>query len=165
MQLHEAFKDAVRYEIEFEREFNVLPREVQMTIDGQQQLATFESSLMERTSQLGNEIPVEFVVSIKVQRESRWAVATQNELILQMVQLGILRPDQAVELMEFEGKEEMLNKVAQQQQQPSPEEQQMQAQADEQAQIEQQMAALQGGEEQTPAAALPEPGRQLSNQI
>lgn len=165
MQLHEAFKDAVRYEIEFEREFNVLPREVQMTIDCQQQVATFESSLMERTSQLGNEIPIEFVVSIKVQRESRWAVATQNELILQMVQLGILRPDQAVELMEFEGKEEMLNKVAQQQQQPSPEEQQMQAQADEQAQIEQQMAALQGGEEQTPAAALPEPGRQLSNQI
>lgn len=145
MQLHEAFKDAVRYEIEFEREYNVLPREVQLTIDGQQTTATFESAVMERTSDLGNDVPIEFVVSIKVQRENKWAIATQNELILQMVQLGILQPAQAVELMEFEGKEEMLNKVAQQQQAMSPEQQQAEQQAQEQSAIEQQMAQLQGG--------------------
>lgn len=147
MQLHEAFKAAVRYEIEFEREYNVLPRDVQLTIDGQQVTATFESSLMERTSQLGNEIPIEFVISIKVQRENRWAVATQNELILQMVQLGIIQQTQAVELMEFEGKEEMLAKAAQAQQQVSPEEAQAQQQANEQQQLEQQMAALQAPNE------------------
>lgn len=150
MQLHEAFKDAVRYEIEFEREFNVLPREVMLTIDGQQTTATFESSMMERTSALGNEIPVEFVLSIKVQRENKWAQATQNELVLQMVQLGIVQPAQALELMEFEGKEEMLLKAAQQQQMQSPQDAQMAQQAEEQAGLEAQMAQLTGGTEPAP---------------
>lgn len=141
MRMHEAFKKAVRYEIEFEREFNVLPREVLLTIDGEQRTATFESAIMERQTALGNDIPIEFVISIKVVRENRWQVASHNELILQMVQVGMLQPDQAVELMEFEGKEEVLNKNQQTKQQqmemqPDPE---MEAAEAEQAEIDERL--------------------------
>lgn len=144
MSIWEDYKTAVRYEIEFEREFNTLPREVLLTIDGQQQTATFESAIMERQSALGNEVPIEFMISIKVERENRFATTAHNELILQMVQLGVITPPQAVELMVFEGKETLLRKT-QQQMGPSPEEQAM---MEEQAALDEQIANLpqpQGG--------------------
>ena len=141
MSIWEDYKTAVRYEIEFEREFNVLPREVLLTIDGQQVNATFESALMERQSALGNgEIPIEFMVSIKVERENKFTTTAQNELVLQMVQLGVIQPQQAVELMVFEGKEQVLSKIAQQG--PSPEEMAMMQAQQEQAALDQQIANL-----------------------
>lgn len=151
MSKMEAYKKAVRYEIEFEREFNTLPRQLTLTINGQQVQAEFQSSIMERETALGNRIPIEFMISIKIEKENRWATTAQNELVLQMVQLGIIQPAQAVELMEFEGKEALLNKVAQGAQQLSPEEEeamaQEQAAQDEQAQIEQILGGLPSPEE------------------
>ena len=139
--MHEGFKKAVRYEIEFEREYNTLPREVLMTVDGEQQVSTFESALMERETELGNKVPVEFMISIKVEQENRWSTMAQNELVLQMVQLGVIQPGQAVELMEFEGKELVLGKMRNNQQQ-SPE-QQAEAQAgQEQAALEEVLAEM-----------------------
>ena len=147
MSIWEDYKTAVRYEIEFEREFNVLPREVLLTVNGQQVNATFESALMERQSALGNgEIPIEFMISIKVERENKFTTTAQNELILQMVQLGVIQPQQAVELMVFEGKEQILSRIMQQG--PSPEEMAMMQAQEEQAQLDQQIASLpqpQGG--------------------
>lgn len=140
--MHEGFKKAVRYEIEFEREYNTLPREVLLTVDGEQQVSTFESALMERETELGNKVPVEFMISIKVEQENRWSTMAQNELVLQMVQLGVIQPGQAVELMEFEGKELVLGQMRNNKQ-PSPEQQ-----AQEQAGQEQ--AALEGMLEQMP---------------
>ncbi|MBR3404951.1 MAG: hypothetical protein IKG91_06620, partial [Firmicutes bacterium] len=94
--------------------------------------------------------------SIKVEKENRWATTAQNELVLQMVQLGIIQPAQAVELMEFEGKETLLNKVASMQQQPSPEEmmqeQEMQQAQAEQADIDAAIAQLSGGQDAGPNA-------------
>lgn len=158
-QMHEAFKQAVRMEIEFEREFNILPREVLLTRNGEQVVATFENAILERESKIrhGEKVPVEFFVSIKVQRENRWTVAAHNELILQMAQLGILQPGQVLELMEFEGKEEIINKT---QTQVTPEQM---AQAE--AEAQQQMAVEQAMEEQTmleqEAAQLPSPEQAL----
>ena len=123
-------------EIEVEREFNVLPREVRMTIDGQPQKATFESALMQRQTKLGNTVPVEFFISIKVQRENRWTVQAHNELMIQMVQLQILQPPQALELMQFDGRESVLEKSSQTQQIPPEVQQQMQMQ-----QAQEQMAS------------------------
>ena len=66
-----------------------------------------------------------------------------------MVQLGIIQPAQAVELMEFEGKESLLNKIANAQ--PSPEEmmqeQEMQQTQAEQADIDAAIAQLGGGQD------------------
>lgn len=151
MQKMEAYKKAVRYEIEMEREFNTLPRQLTLTIDGQQVQAEFQASIMERQTALGNNVPIEFMISIKVEKENRWATTAQNELVLQMVQLKIIQPAQAVELMEFEGKETLLNKVASMQQQPSPEEmmqeQEMQQAQAEQADIDAAIAQLGGGQD------------------
>ena len=156
MQKMEAYKKAVRYEIEMEREFNTLPRQLTLTIDGQQMQAEFQASIMERQTALGNNVPIEFMISIKVEKENRWATTAQNELVLQMVQLGIIQPQQAVELMEFEGKETLLNKVASMQQQPSPEElmqeQEMQQAQAEQADIDAAIAQLSGGQDAGPNA-------------
>lgn len=156
MQKMEAYKKAVRYEIEMEREFNTLPRQLTLTIDGQQVQAEFQASIMERQTALGNNVPIEFMISIKVEKENRWATTAQNELVLQMVQLGIIQPQQAVELMEFEGKETLLNKVASMQQQPSPEElmqeQEMQQAQAEQADIDAAIAQLSGGQDAGPNA-------------
>jgi hypothetical protein len=142
MQMHEGYKQAVRYEIEFEREFNVLPREVLLTVDGEQKTATFESAIMSRHTQNGNDVPIEFFISIKVQRENRWSVTAHNELMLQMVQLGIITPTQAAELMVYEGKEELIAKNRQQQQIPSPEQIAMEEAAVEQAALDEEMAQL-----------------------
>ena len=116
--LHEGYEEMVRMEIEIEREYNVLPREVHFTADGQPQTATFEQAMMFYDSASGQKLPIEFAISIKVQNETKWSIMAHNELILQMVQLGILQPQQAVELMQFEGKEEVLKKAASGQQVP-----------------------------------------------
>lgn len=166
--LHEAFKEAVRYEIEFEREFNVLPRDVVLVVDGQQQTATFESAIMDRQSALGNDVPIEFMVSIKVEKENRWQIASHNELMLQMTQLGILQPQQALELMQFEGKESVLNKGMQQQQmsmEQMQQQQEMQQAEAEQADIDQQIAALQGQSTAQPIGDMNSVDAQALNQL
>ena len=140
MSIWEDYKTAVRYEIEFEREFNVLPRDVLLTVNGQQITATFESAIMERQSALGNEVPIEFMVSIKVERENKFTTTAHNELILQMVQMGVIQPAQALELMVFEGKEQLLTRTMQQG--PSPEEMAMMQAQQEQADLDQAIANL-----------------------
>lgn len=117
-QLHEAYKDAVRMEIEVEREFNLLPRTLYFTQDGVMQKQVFSSKMLERKGRDGRVLPIEFSVSIKVNKENRWSVISQNELVLEMVSLGVLLPGQAVELMHFDGKEQVLSKLRSNEQAP-----------------------------------------------
>lgn len=142
--LHETFKKAVRMEIEVEREYNVLPRAVSYLDErGNVVQGTFASAMLTRVTELGNEVPVEFLVSIKVQQESRWTIQAHNDLIIQMVQLQMLTPEQGLELMEFEGREQVLNTVNADREEALRQQQAAQAQAaEEQAQLEQQMAML-----------------------
>ena len=101
---------------------------------------------MERESALGNEVPIEFMVSIKVERENRFTTTAHNELVLQMVQMGVVTPQQAIELMVFEGKEQLLR--MNQNMGPSPEEQAIMQAQEEQAALDEQIANLpqpQGG--------------------
>ena len=157
-QLHESYKESVRMEIEFEREFNILPREVLVMRGGEQVPMTFEAAMMSRLSETGVTVPIEFFVSIKVEQERRFQTQTQNELILQLLQMGILNPQQAVENMVFDGRDQILKQMADAQAEakaqqeamaeaqagmeqggPSPEEQ---AAMEAQAQAEQQMKSL-----------------------
>ena len=116
-QLHETFKELVRMEIEVEREFAIVPREVNLKENGQAYIEKFSASMMKRQGAKGMMIPIEFSVSIKVQTETTWNKMAHNELVLQMVQLGVIRPDQSLEIMYFDGKESILQKVAENQQQ------------------------------------------------
>ena len=144
-QLQESYKESVRLEIEFEREFNMLPRDVLVVRQGQQIPMTFEAAMMQRETETGVRVPIEFFISIKIEQERRWQIQTHNELILQLLQMGVIQPQQAIELMVFEGKDVLLAQMAEAAQgspggqQMSPEEEQaMMAQA----QAEQQMQGL-----------------------
>ena len=57
--------------------------------------------------------PLEFNISVKVQRENRFSVAAHNELILNMVRMGMLTPDVGMELMLFDGKAQAQNLMGQ----------------------------------------------------
>lgn len=105
-QLHEAFRQAVRMEIEVEREFNFYLRPVTITENGESRECLFDSAQLLPTKERA--LPMEFFISVKASRQNKFAAAAQNELVLQLMQMGALRPRQAVELMLFEGKEQVL---------------------------------------------------------
>ena len=112
-QMHEAYREAVRLEIEVERELNILPRTVYFTVDGERTSGLFDSGTLKRRLPGGKMQPIDFSVLIKVQKQNRWSVLGQNELVLQMLSLGVLTSEQAVELMHFEGKELVLKRAKQ----------------------------------------------------
>lgn len=106
--MHCAFAEAVRMEIEVEREFATFGREIVLHSGGIPRRTTFQAELLSRKTRLKNKLPLEFKVSVKVQRENRAAVAANNELIFQMVQNGMLTPDIALELIMFDAKPQAL---------------------------------------------------------
>lgn len=109
--LHEAFRDAVRLEIEAERDFSLFTRRVTVEIDGRRTPCTFESAMLLREAPGRVLLPVEFYVSVKAQQETRTTALSQNELALQMLGAGILTPEQAAALMVFDGKEQVLKEL------------------------------------------------------
>lgn len=112
--LHESFRDAVRLEIEVEREFNFFTRRVNVTIDGKLKECTFESALLVRKAPGNAMLPIEFYISVKAQQETKYSAMSQNELALRMLQSGMMTPAQAVELMVFEGKDQLLKQLREQ---------------------------------------------------
>lgn len=109
--VHDAFEAAVRQEIEIEREFCVLPRSV-LVSSADQKRALLTADMLMRETGLGNRVPLEFSVSVKVQRENRFSVTAHNELVLNMVRMGMLTPDVGMELMLFDGKAQALALMA-----------------------------------------------------
>lgn len=112
--LHESFRDAVRFEIEVEREFNFFTRKVNVTIDGELKESTFESAMLVKRAPGNAMLPIEFYISVKAQQETKFSAMSQNELALRMLQSGIMTPAQAVELMVFEGKDQLLKQLKEQ---------------------------------------------------
>lgn len=102
--VHGAFRQAVRQEIEVERDFCQFQRKVFIPRSGSASPALFSRETLYKESALGNSVPLEFKVSVKIQRESRFSVAAHNELIIQLVQLGMLTPEAGLEMMRFDGK-------------------------------------------------------------
>lgn len=79
--VHAAFADAVRQELEIEREFSVLPRTVTAGATADEARAVrFSADMMNTRTPLGNDVPIELQVSVKVQRENRFSVIAHNEL-------------------------------------------------------------------------------------
>ena len=109
--LHEAFRDAVRQEIMVEREFNFFTRTVMVTVDGAPRETTFESAMLVRLAPGDVAVPIEFLISVRAQQETKFTAMMQNELILKMLTAGVMQPDQAVELMMFDGKEQLLRHI------------------------------------------------------
>ena len=72
--VHDAFADAVRQELEVEREFCLLPRQVALPSADQRQ-AMLTADMLSQETALGNRVPLEFNVSVKVQRENRFTTS------------------------------------------------------------------------------------------
>lgn len=107
--VHSAFEAAVRQEIEVEREFAIFDR---FLVDPSSQggaPAVFNAKLLSRETALQNRVPLEFRITVKVQRENRFSVLANNELVLELVKLGMVAPDVGLELMVFDAKEQALS--------------------------------------------------------
>ena len=61
-------------------------------------------------------LPIEFYISVKAQQETKYSAMSQNELALRMLQSGMTTPAQAMELMVFEGKGQLLKQIKEQDQ-------------------------------------------------
>lgn len=118
--LHESFRDAIRLEIAVEREFNYFTREVTVTVDGEQKRYSFESAMLVREAPGRVLLPVEFYISVRAQQETRYTADKQNELVLRMLAEGVLLPEQAVEIMVFDGKEQVLKELRERRESMAP---------------------------------------------
>jgi len=103
---HGAFEEAVRQEIEVEREFCAFPRTVKL---GDGRLSHLAGEDMYALSGLNNRLPIEFAVTVKAQRENRFTLAAHNETVVNLVRLNMISPDVGLELMMFEGKQQALD--------------------------------------------------------
>lgn len=118
--IHSGFAQAVRMELEVEREFETQERVVEITINGEKQSFTVSDAFFKDMQNGYDKLPIEFRVSVKPMRESRFTKLSNNELILQimtMYQGNTINPAILMEAMDFEGKDIILEKlkVAQQQ--------------------------------------------------
>ena len=110
-QLYEAFRQAVRLEIEVEREFNFYPRPVTILVAGEERTEWFDSSFFTRRDQGYEGLPVEFLISVKAAKRDPFSASAQNELILQLLQSGAIDAKRAVTLMNFEGRDQLLKSM------------------------------------------------------
>lgn len=103
-RLHSAFAEAVRMEIETERDFSVAARVVK---DGDNGRVLYSNAILSNEDNL----PLEFRVTVKVQRENKFSVLSHNETVLNLVERGMITPDVGLELIIFDGKQEAVQKM------------------------------------------------------
>lgn len=118
--IHNGFAQAVRMELEVEREFETEVRTVEITVMGEKQSISVQEGFFKDIQNGYDKLPVEFRVSIKPARESRFTKLSNNELILQimtMYQGRTINPAILMEAMDFEGKDIVLEKLKASQQQ------------------------------------------------
>ena len=118
--IHNGFAQAVRMELEVEREFETETRTVEITVMGEKQSLSIQEGFFKDVQNGYDRLPVEFRVSIKPARESRFTNLSNNELILQimtMYQGRTINPAILMEAMNFEGKDIVLEKLKASQQQ------------------------------------------------
>lgn len=123
---YRAYTRIVSLCIELIRQFYDIPRKFRITGQyGSEQFVTYQNSGIKPVYQgsvqgidLGFRKP-EFDVKVSAQRKNVYTKVAQNELALQFFQLGFFNPqltDQALmclELMDFDGKDSVMQKVAQ----------------------------------------------------
>lgn len=106
-RLQFGFKQSVRMMLEIEREFDLYPRFVTVSRAGEPQQVVVSNAFYKQGT------PIEFNISIKTMRETRFTKLANNELMLQAVNIFGQTADPIIifEGMEFEGKELLLEKL------------------------------------------------------
>lgn len=121
---YRAYSRIVELCIELIRQFYTLPRQFRITGEmGEQRFVSYSNGALQPKSQMafgmetGLRLPV-FDIKVSAQKRNAYSRMAQNELALQFFQNGFFNPqmaDQAMsclDMMEFEGKEEMQQKIA-----------------------------------------------------
>lgn len=115
---YRSFTRVNRLIIELIRQFYTEPRCFRITGEmGEQQFATLDNGMMKQGG-LKEREPV-FDINVTAQRKSSFARISQNELAKEMYNMGFFNPqlaDQAImciDMMDFEGKENLLQKIQQ----------------------------------------------------
>ena len=124
---YRAFSDIVDMCIELIRQFYDMPRKFRILGQyGAEQFVTYTNTGIKPQHQgndfgndMGYRLPV-FDIKVSAQKKNVYTKVTQNELALQFFKMGFFNPqmtDQALmclDLMEFDGRDEVMQKVAQQ---------------------------------------------------
>ncbi len=111
-RVHYGFKQAVRMLLEVVREFDNCPRKICVTVEGEPRMLMVGGEMFRRLEG-GDIMPIEFAVSIKAVRETRFSRISNNQMVLEFLQLfkGMIDPAVLLEAMAFEGQEVMLEKL------------------------------------------------------
>ena len=123
---YRAYTQIVELCIELIRQFYNLPRQFRIVGEyGMQQFISYSNAGIMQQNQgnafgvdLGYRLPV-FDIKVSAQKKNVYTKVSQNELALQFFQMGFFNPqmtDQALmclELMDFDGKDEIMQKVSQ----------------------------------------------------
>ena len=123
---YRAYTQIVELCIELIRQFYNLPRQFRIVGEyGMQQFISYSNAGIMQQNQgnafgvdLGYRLPV-FDIKVSAQKKNVYTKVTQNELAIQFFQMGFFNPqmtDQALmclELMDFDGKDEIMQKVSQ----------------------------------------------------
>ena len=122
---YRAYGDMIEMLIELVRQFYDMPRQFRiMGEQGQMQFASMDNSMMQPQPMMvgdqlmGYRLPV-YDIKVKVQKRNAYTRTAQNELALQLYGAGFFAPQQAtpalqcLEMMDFEGKDELMQKISQ----------------------------------------------------
>lgn len=109
--LHSKFKKAVRMLLDVEREFGDEGREVIIVVQGEEQHRVMSKADFARLSETGE--PIEYQVTIKTAKQSRYETVATNELALQLGNIygQMIDPIDILHMMEFEGRDLAIERI------------------------------------------------------
>ena len=112
-ELQRGFKECVRMMIEMMREKDIVPREIVITVEGQQAIVPFDSRSLYRSDGKGRKVPIEALITIKTSRQTRFSRMAHNELVLQFVNMFQQTADPLImmEALEMDDKEQILDTI------------------------------------------------------
>ncbi|MBO4584239.1 MAG: hypothetical protein J5756_04140 [Clostridia bacterium] len=124
MMSYRAFEQICEFVIELIRQFYKTARSFRITKENKMAFEDISGDMLDekKTSVTDGDLYTRravFDVSISAQKGSPFSRISQNELIKELYQLGVFRPDLAdqalvmLDAMEFEGKDEMIEKIRQ----------------------------------------------------
>lgn len=103
-RIHHAFAESVRMELETERQYSVFSRPIAIAKDKR---VMYSNAVFNDAC----DCPIEFKVSVKVQKENKFAVLSNNETVLKLVELGMITPEIGLDMLIFDGKQEAIEKM------------------------------------------------------
>lgn len=173
-RLHHSFREAVVMLIDVLREKHIVPRTVEITVNGTPESVRFDRKWFNEQMQESDGSPIVPFVTVKSARQTRYSKMMHNELVIQMMQAtqGTTDPVLMFEAFEYDEKEAILDTIRRAQkggmlnlQKQNAEMQQLIAQMSEElSQYKQAMASAEANMQQMAAQQASNAQRQMQKQ-